>query len=195
MYNIKVSTKERLVDLDFAYELHEFQMNRLERIITSLRDNYGEEVFEVIKDMNLNYKELLKWYLRHIFDVVNAMKGKFGDEVLNIIHQAEIDDVVKEGKAYAKRCGQNTLKDIIPMFGERNLVMEESNEKGLLFRQENGCPMSRISREEGLEEVMCKLHCSVDPYLVKGFNENLVCELRKSHLFGDEFCEWYIYEI
>lgn len=54
--------------------------------------------------------------------------------------------------------------------------------------------MSRISIEEGLEEVMCKIHCSVYPYLVKGFNENLVCEIRKSHLFGDEICEWYIYE-
>lgn len=160
MDNIKPSTKEILANLDFAYELHEFQMNRLERIITSLRETYGEDVFEV----------------------------------LSIIHQTEIDDVVKAGNNFAKKCGQNTLKDIIPLFGERNLVKEEINEKGLLFRQVNGCPMSRISREEGLEEVMCKLHCSVDLYLVQGFNENFVCEVRKSHLFGDEVCEWYIYE-
>lgn len=80
------------------------------------------------------------------------------------------------------------------MFGESNLIKEESNENGLLFRQINECPMSRIGRKEGLEEVMCKLHCSIDPYLVKGFNENLICEVRKSHLFGDDFCEWYIYE-
>jgi hypothetical protein len=194
MDNIKPSTKEILVNLDFAYELHDFQMNRLGRIITSLRERYGEDVFEVIKDMEVGYKELLKWYLRHTFDIVNAMKDRFGDEVLSIIQQTEIDDVVKEGNNFAKKCGQNTLKDIIPLFGERNLVKEESNEKGLLFRQANGCPMSRISREEGLEEVMSKLHCIVDPYLVKGFNENLVCEVSKSHLFGDEICEWYIYE-
>lgn len=194
MDNIKASTKEMLVDLDFAYELHEFNMNRMERIIASLRDRYGDEVFEVIKDMDLNYKELLRWYLNHTFDIVNALKNKFGDEVLDIIFQTEIDDVVKQGNASAKRCGQNTLKDIIPMFGEKNLVMEESTEKGLLFRQLNGCPMSRVSREDGLEDVMSKLYCNVDPYLVKGFNENLICELRKSHLLGDDFCEWYIYE-
>lgn len=144
--------------------------------------------------MNLNYQELLKWYLQHTFDVVNAIKDKFGDEVLDIVHQAEIEDVIKEGKNYGKKNGQNSLKDIIPMFGESNLIKEESNENGLLFRQINGCPISRIARKEGLEEVMCKLHCSIDPYLVKGFNENLICEVRKSHLFGDDFCEWYIYE-
>lgn len=194
MDNCKDSTKERLVSLDFAYELHEFQMKRLERIITSLRESYGEDVFEVIKSIEINYRELLKWYLRHTYDIVNAMKERFGDEVLNIIYETEIDNTYKEGNNFAKKFGQNALKDIIPLFGERNLVKEESNEKGLLFRQINGCPMSRISREEGLEEVMCKLHCSVDPYLVNGFNENLKCELRKSHLFGDEICEWYIYE-
>lgn len=41
---------------------------------------------------------------------------------------------------------------------------------------------------------MCRLHCSIDTYLVKGFNENIICEVRKSHLLGDEICEWYIYE-
>ena len=194
MDNIKLSTKERLVNLDFAYELHDFQMNRLERIITSLSHRYGEEVFEVVKDMEVNYEELLKWYLCHTFDVVNALKDKFGEEVLSIIHETEIEDVLRQGNNFAKKFGQNTLKDIMPLFGERNLVETESNEKGLLFRQANGCPMSRISREEGLEEVMCKLHCSVDPYMVKGFNENLVCEVRKSHLLGDEICEWYVYE-
>jgi hypothetical protein len=122
------------------------------------------------------------------------MKDRFGDDVLSIIHKTETDAIVKEGNNFAKKCGENTLENIIPLFGERNLVKEESNEKGLLFRQVNGCPMSRISREEGLEEIMCKLHCSVDPFLVKGFNENLVCEVRKAHLFGDDVCEWYIYE-
>lgn len=191
---VKVSTKEELLKLEFAYELHEFQMNRLERIITSLRDRYGDEVFEVYKEIKVSYNELLRWYLIHTFDVVSAMKNAFGEEVLNVIHDAEIKDVMIAGKSFAKKCGQNTLKDIIPLFGERNLVKEESCDKGLLFRQENGCPMSRISKEEGLEEVMCRLHCSVDPYLVKGFNENIVCEVRKSHLLGDEICEWYIYE-
>ncbi|MPM31664.1 hypothetical protein SDC9_78221 [bioreactor metagenome] len=191
---VKVSTKEELLKLEFAYELHEFQKNRLERIITSLRDRYGDEVFEVYKEINVSYNELLRWYLIHTFDVVNAMKNVFGEEVLNVIHDTEIEDVMREGKSFAKKCGQNTLKDIIPLFGECNLVKEESCDKGLLFRQENGCPMSRISKEEGLEEVMCRLHCSVDPYLVKGFNENIICEVRKSHLLGDEICEWYIYE-
>lgn len=191
---VKVSTKEELLKLEFAYELHEFQINRLERIITSLRDRYGDEVFEVYKEIKVSYNELLRWYLIHTFDVVNAMKNVFGEEVLNVIHDTEIEDVMREGKSFAKKCGQNTLKDIIPLFGERNLVKEESCDKGLLFRQENGCPMSRISKEEGLEEVMCRLHCSVDPYLVKGFNENIICEVRKSHLLGDEICEWYIYE-
>ncbi|WP_291570549.1 L-2-amino-thiazoline-4-carboxylic acid hydrolase [Clostridium sp. UBA4548] len=191
---VKVSAKEELQKLEFAYELNEFQMNRLERIISSLRDRYGDEVFEVYKEIKVSYNELLRWYLIHTFDVVSAMKNVLGEEVLNVIHDAEIEDVMREGKSFAKKCGQNTLKDIIPLFGERNLVKEESCDKGLLFRQENGCPMSRISREEGLEEVMCRLHCSVDPYLVKGFNENIICEVRKSHLLGDEICEWYIYE-
>ncbi|EQB90394.1 hypothetical protein J2Z44_003160 [Clostridium punense] len=191
---VKVSTKEELRELEFAYELHEFQMNRLERIITSLRDRYGDEVFEVYKEIKVSYNELLRWYLIHTFDIVSAMKTRFGGEVLNVIHDAEIEDVVREGKSFAKNCGQNTLNNIIPLFGEHNLVKEESCEKALLFRQENGCPMSRISKEEGLEEVMCRLHCSVDPYLVKGFNENIICEVRKSHLLGDEICEWYIYE-
>lgn len=191
---VKVSAKEELQKLEFAYELNEFQMNRLERIISSLRDRYGDQVFEVYKEIKVSYNELLRWYLIHTFDVVSAMKNVLGEEVLNVIHDAEIEDVMREGKSFAKKCGQNTLKDIIPLFGERNLVKEESCDKGLLFRQENGCPMSRISREEGLEEVMCRLHCSVDPYLVKGFNENIICEVRKSHLLGDEICEWYIYE-
>lgn len=194
MDNSKTSTKERLENLDFTYELHDFQMKRLERMITSLRDKYGEDVFEVIKNMDLNYKELLKWYMHHTFNIVNALNEKFGDEVLDIIHQTEINDAARVGNEYARKCGQNTLKNIIPMFGEKNLVTEESGEKGLLFRRKGGCPVSRVSREEGLEEVMCKLHCSIDPYSVKGFNENLVCEVRKSHLFGDDFCEWYIYE-
>lgn len=191
---VKASTKEELEKIEFAYELNQFQMNRLERIISSLRERYGEEVFEVYKEIEVSYKELLKWYLIHTFDVVSAMKTRFGDEVLDIIHNAEIEDVMKDGNNFAKKCGQNTLNYIIPLFGEYNLVKEKSSEKALLFRQENGCPMSRISREEGLEEVMSRLHCSVDPYLVKGFNENIVCEVRKSHLFGDDICEWYIYE-
>ena len=44
-----------------------------------------------------------------------------------------------------------------------------------------------------VEKFVYQLHCCNDPCFVEGFNSHLGCEVRKSLLNDDEYCEHYIY--
>lgn len=186
------TVEEVLKEIEFCYELHDFQMKRLSRLIGAVKSKFGDEVLETVKNVDVNYTQLIRWYLNRTVSILDTLKDKFGEEVVEIVKQSEVQDRLRGGKDYAKMMGCNKLEGVIPMFKEENIVSKTDME--ILFRQNNGCPISRIAREDGITNWMYILACYTDPHLVEGYNEKLCCEVRKSHMCGDDYCEWLIYD-
>ena len=172
--------------------LHNFHTERTASIINELADRFGEAVIHVVEQMEIDKKGLISWHLKRTAELVEKLQESFGPEVVDIIKLKEGEDRRKNGLEMAQSTGGNTIADIIPYFGGEQNVIDRSSDSVLI--QTQFCPLADSAREMGIENLIYSLHCCSDHFFVEGFNPELGCEVQKSMLNGDNFCEHYIYK-
>jgi hypothetical protein len=179
---------EKEVKRLFWNDLHHFQVERATKIIEHLTDTLGDDVVKVIQDMNVDWREPLKLYMKNTSTIVEKLKELYGSKVLEALKDITSTDAFNRGQTIAP--DGDTLDDILRIFGNGGTVINKSQSEAVIRR--SGCLVSEVAREIGVEDIMYYLHCYGDPYYVKGLNPHITCKHNKIYMQGDDCCEYLI---
>lgn len=160
--------------------------------MVELAEQLGDEVLQVASQVDVDYQGLIRWHLIRMIELIEQLQKKFGPEVIDIILAKERAERINNGIEMAEQSVKNTIEDIIPYFGGNQNVIERSEQHCLIHTKY--CALANAAKDAGIEELIYQLHCCSDPFFVEGFNNELKCEVRKSLLHGDDYCEHYIYK-
>jgi hypothetical protein len=173
----------------FWDELHNFQLERATRIIELFVTAFGDDAVKVIQEINVDWREPLKLYMKNTVTIIEKFKELYGDKVIELLKEGTSNDSLKRGQNISKN-SCDTLEDFLKIFGkEGNLVSKSDSEA---FIRRSGCLVSQVARELGVENIMYYLHCYGDSYYVKGLNPNISCKHNKTFMQGDDCCEYLI---
>lgn len=173
----------------FWNELYDFQVERMTKIIEQLTTALGDDVAKVIHDINVDWREPLKLYMKNTCMIIEKLKELYGDNVIEILKEFTSNESFKRGQDISENSG-DTLDDFLKIFGkEGNLVCKNQSEAVI---RRSGCLVSEVAREIGAENIMYYLHCYGDPYYVRGINPNISCKHNKTYMQGDDCCEYSI---
>lgn len=173
----------------FWDELHNFQLERATKIIQLFTTAFGDDAVKVIQDINVDWREPLKLYMKNIVTIIEKFKELNGDKVIEILKECTSNDSLKRGQNISANSG-DTLDDFLKVFGKGGNLVSKSQSKAVIRR--SGCLVSQVARELGVENIMYCLHCYGDPYYVKGINPNISCKHNKTFMQGDDCCEYLI---
>ncbi len=133
-------------------------------------------------------------HMRNTIELLDALKQRFGQDVVNIVDKVVAERTHREWTAIAENAKANTLDDLI-----RTLWSSKLRSRGYKFtieRSETGvsvlctrCPVHELARELGATEWMNHLVCKGDPHIVEGFNPKLGFRHIKSLMEGQDCCQ------
>lgn len=191
--NSTIERQKKITELQYAKfgAIHELHTSRTANFLDELVEHLGEEVLQVAGQVEVDYQDLMLWHLKRTADLLNQLGKKFGPEVFDIIMKKERESRIESGKEISQKCEENLIEDIIPYFGGEQNVVEKSKDHCVI--RTKYCALANAVKDTNIEEFVYHLHCCNDPSFVEGFNSNLGCEVRRSLLNGDEYCEHYIY--
>ncbi|MBW9159598.1 L-2-amino-thiazoline-4-carboxylic acid hydrolase [Clostridium tagluense] len=172
----------------FCHELYNFQVERATKIVEHLTTALGDDVVKSIQEINVDWKEPLKMYMENTVMIIEKLKELYGDKVIEILKEHTANDALKRGQDMSANTGA-TLDDFLKIFGKGKLVCKSQSEAVLRCE---GCLVSKVARELGVENIMYYLHCYGDPYYAKGINPNISCKHNKTFMQGDDCCEYLI---
>lgn len=191
--NSTIERQKKISELQYGKfgAIHEFHTSRTANILNELIEHFGEEVLQVAGQVEVDFQGLMQWHLKRTADLLNQLEKKFGSEVFDIVMKKERECREESGKEISQKCEENLIEDIIPYFGGEQNVVEKCKDDCVI--RTKYCVLANAAKDANIEEFVYHLHCCNDPSFVEGFNPNLGCEVRKSLLNGDEYCEHHIY--
>lgn len=173
----------------FWDELNNFQVERATKIIEQIITAFGDDAIKVIHEINVDWREPLKLYMKNTVKIIEKLEEQYGDEVIEVLKENCAYDALKHGQNMSANSG-NTLDDFLKVFGTEGNIVSKSESEAVIRR--SGCLVSQVARELGVENIMYYLHCYRDPYRVKGINPNISCKHNKTYMQGDSYCEYLI---
>jgi hypothetical protein len=173
----------------FWQELHDFQTERAEKIIERLTGVFGSGVTQALKELDIDWREPLRLYLKSTAAIIKKLKERYGDQVTEIVKEYVAEDAQRRGQALLGG-GNGTLEDLLKVFGRGGELVRKTESEAVIRRP--GCLVSEVARELGVEDVMYCLHCYSDPYYVKGINPKMTCRHNKTAMGGDACCEYVL---
>lgn len=173
----------------FWDELHNFQVERATKIIELFTTAFGDDAVKVIKEINVDWREPLKLYMKNTVTIIEKFQELYGDKVIELLKECTANDALKRGQNISANSG-DTLDDILKVFGKGGELVSKSQSEAVIRRE--GCLVSQVARELGVENIMHCLHCYGDSYYVQGINPNISCKHNKTFMQGDDCCEYII---
>lgn len=173
----------------FWDELHNFQLERATKIVELFVTAFGDDAVKVIQEINVDWREPLKLYMKNTVTIIEKFKELYGDKVIELLKEYNSNDSLKRGQNISANIG-DTLEDVLKIFGQEGNLVSRSESEALIRR--SGCLVSQVARELGFENIMYYIHCYGDPYYVKGINPNISCKHNKTFMQGDDCCEYLI---
>lgn len=173
----------------FWDELHNFQLERATKIIELFITAFGDDAVKVIKEIDVDWREPLKLYMKNTVTIIEKFKELYGDKVIELLKESTSNDSLKRGQNISGNSG-DTLDDFLKIFGEGGNLVSRSESEAFIRR--SGCLVSQVARELAVENIMYCLHCYGDPYYAKGINPNISCKHNKTFMQGDDCCEYLI---
>ncbi len=173
----------------FWDELHNFQLERATKIIELFITAFGDDAVKVIQEINVDWREPLKLYMKNTVTIIDKFKELYGDKVIELLKEFTSNESLKRGGNISASNG-DTLDDFLKIFGKEGNLVSRSQSEALIRR--SGCLVSQVARELGVENIMYFLHCYGDPYYAKGINPNISCNHNKTFMQGDDCCEYLI---
>jgi hypothetical protein len=173
----------------FWDELYNFQVERATKVVEHLTTALGDDAAKAIKEINVDWREPLKLYMKNTVKIIEKFKELYGDKVIEILKEYCAKDALKRGQDISANSG-DTLDDFLKVFGKGGNIVSKSQSEAVIRR--SGCLVSEVAKELGVENIMYYLHCYGDPYYVKGINPNISCKHNKTCMQGDDCCEYSI---
>jgi predicted ArsR family transcriptional regulator len=146
------------------------------------------------EELKKQLQNLEHLHMRNTIEFLDALKHRFGQEVVSTVDKVVAERTNREWTAIAENLGTNTLDDLI-----RTLWSSKLRSRGYKFkieRSETGvsvlctrCPVHELARELGATEWMNHLVCKGDPHIVEGFNPKLGFRHIKSLMEGQDCCQ------
>lgn len=153
----------------------------------------------------LNEVELLKqalknchfMYVQQQLAILNALKTKFGPEVVEIVEHVNGEEICQTYLRKIQNPGERTIDDLINVLWEplRNRGYEftiERSEKGVQMEC-TVCPLANLYKALGGTDWGYHLYCSADEYLVKGFNPKIGFKRLKTLMEGHNCCDHFYF--
>ncbi|MFW9907139.1 MAG: L-2-amino-thiazoline-4-carboxylic acid hydrolase [Candidatus Thorarchaeota archaeon] len=127
---------------------------------------------------------------------LNELIEKYVSEYGRDADQIVLDIIAEETRhawsELAKERGSNSIDDLLDTlwksFGTVGGEYTVRRVGGKVQIYATKCPMADTYRKLGKEEFGLMFHCSTDPHIVAGFNENMNFEISRTLMAGDEHC-------
>ena len=142
-------------------------------------------------------KRANRWHTREKIALLDALKKRFGDEVVTVVDEVTAERAQRFGSMIAQREGGNSLADFIRLFWES----ERAGGLEFTFEQRadgvqihcTRCPMHDLAGEMNNQEWMYHLTCAADPHIVAGFNPRIGLRRSKMLMEGDDHCDHFYF--
>jgi predicted ArsR family transcriptional regulator len=138
-----------------------------------------------------------RWHTREKVALLQALKDRFGPEVVAVVDQVIAERAGRFGRMIAEREGGRSIADFLRLFWEpeqaRGLVYTVEEQAGGVQITCTRCPMFDLAREINGTEWMAHLVCAADPYIVAGFNPRIGFRRTKTLMAGDEYCDHFFF--
>jgi len=146
------------------------------------------------------YQKLLwlnQFHTQDKIDLLNALKDKFGEDVIEIIEKVECEKAQLEWQHIASQTEDNSIEALIRLFWEplRAKGFEYTSEiqtNGIQMRCTK-CPAFELAKEINATEWLYHHTCSVDQFIASGFNPKIGFKRTKTLMQGDDYCDHYYY--
>lgn len=159
-------------------------MSDFEKIV---KERVEEEKERIIREQYLDKVLLL-----------NAIKERFGDEVIDIVEKVEAKRARNDWAKIAANQGEkNTIEDFIKLFweplrSEGFQFMIEHKDNGVLVKCTK-CPLYYTARAVRGAEWGYHLICSTDPHIIEAFNPQIGFRRTKTLMQKHGCCEHFYY--
>lgn len=152
---------------------------------------------ELLSTLTEKLKRADRWHTREKIILLDALKDRFGSEVITVVDEVVAKRAQRYGSMIAQREGVSSLADFI------RLLWEPEQSGGLTFSIEpsmegvqiycTACPMYDLACEMNNREWMYHLVCAADPYIATGFNPKIGLRRTKTLMEGDECCNHFYF--
>lgn len=138
-----------------------------------------------------------RWHTREKVVLLDALKDRFGTEVVTVVDQVTAERARQYGRMIAQREGGSSIADFLRLFWEpeRTGGLEYSVEQradGVQIHCTR-CPTYDLAREINSLEWMYHLVCAADPPIVSGFNPKIGLRRTKTLMEGHDCCDHFYY--
>ncbi len=151
-----------------------------------------EKASEFEKAVALN-----KFHTRDKIDLLNALKEKFGENVVDVVEQVECQKALHAWQNIASQYTDHSIEALI------QLLWEPLRSKGFEFTLKKNhegvqmyctkCPIYDLAKELDALEWMYHHTCLADPYIAEGFNPNIGLKRSMTLMQGDACCDHFYY--
>lgn len=151
---------------------------------------FQEQLFQKMIQLN-------KFHTQDKVDLFNALRDKFGAEVLEIVERVECE---KARAQLANISKQTTDRSILSLI---RLLWEPLRMKGFEYTyeiQQDGiqmrctkCPVFEMAKELKATDWLYHHTCNIDPYIALGFNPKIGLKRTKTLMEGDAYCDHFYY--
>ncbi|MBN1499877.1 MAG: L-2-amino-thiazoline-4-carboxylic acid hydrolase [Spirochaetes bacterium] len=142
-------------------------------------------------------KDVHFFHMKDKADLLKALIGKFGNEVLRVIESTECIKAKHEWQAVAGKTESNSIEDLI------RLLWEPLKEKGFKFSMQkcdNGyqftctaCPIYEMAKLLNAEDIFFHHTCSTDFSIAEGFNPAIKLKRTKTLMEGHDCCNHFYF--
>jgi len=136
-------------------------------------------------------------HTRQKIAALDALKKRFGAEVVQVVQQANGQATCKIYQKIYQRFEGRSIEDLIRMLWEplRQQGFEFTIERSSKGVQINctACPLAQLYHDLGSSEWGYELYCAADEYLVKDFNPGMGFRRTKTLMEGHDCCDHFYY--
>ncbi|MFW9849802.1 MAG: L-2-amino-thiazoline-4-carboxylic acid hydrolase [Candidatus Thorarchaeota archaeon] len=125
-------------------------------------------------------------------ELIGKYVSEYGREADQIVLEIIAEETQYAWSELARERGSNSIDDLLDTlwksFGSVGGEFTVSREGGIVQIHATKCPMADTYKKLGKQEFGLMFHCSTDPHIVEGFNENMNFEISKTLMAGDDCC-------
>ncbi len=138
-----------------------------------------------------------RYHTQEKVDLLRAIKARFGDEVLQIVKQVELERAAKDWQKLGEQSEDNSMEAFI------RLLWGPLEEAGFVYTREDKedgvqmictkCPIHEMAKEMNATDLMYHLICVTDECTATAFNPQIGFKRTKTLMQGDEYCNHFYY--
>ena len=155
--------------------------------VLELEEKHREKLASLVHKIRTSRK-----YPSKLTKLIDKYVNEYGREADSEVLELIAEETQYAWSGLAKERGSNSIDDLLDTlwsgFGSIGGEYSVSREGGRVQIYATKCPMADTYRKIGMEEFGLMFHCSTDPHIVSGFNENMNFEISKTLMAGDDCC-------